>query len=319
MQQPVPGLFVHRATVLDGEAAVGAPALGEVDVPSAGWRSPGPHTATHMIHKAFRELLGETATPDGFGELAGPAALRLPEPAPVPASVMADVEDRVNTLLLDDLEVTARYMSQDEARAIGAMALFGEKYGDRSGWSRSATGRASCAAARTPVGPASSGVVKFLSEASIGSGVRRIEALVGADAYRYLAREHLLLNSISQMVKARPDELTDRIGGLLERVKDAERTITELRRSAVMANIDGTIGKRHDIGSFRVWTYALPDGSTATDLREATNAALQMVVPGLPCRPRRLSGGRQQGLDAGLGQPAGTRTPDSAPGRSWPR
>ncbi len=281
VQQPVPGLFVHRATVLDGEAAVGAPALGEVDVPRRLAISRA-HTATHMIHKAFRELLGETATQMGSENSPGRLRFDFPNPAPVPASVMADVEDRVNTLLLDDLEVTARYMSQDEARAIGAMALFGEKYGDQvrvvsvGDWARELCGGTHTSRS------GQLGVVKFLSEASIGSGVRRIEALVGADAYRYLAREHLLLNSISQMVKARPDELTDRIGGLLERVKDAERTIAELRRSAVMANIDGTIGKRHDIGNFRVWTYALPDGSTATDLREATNAALQMVSQDFP-------------------------------------
>ncbi len=281
VQQPVPGLFVHRATVADGEASVGTSALAEVDVPRRLAISRA-HTATHMIHKAFRELLGETATQMGSENSPGRLRFDFPSPGPVPASVMTDVEDRVNTLLLEDLEVTSQYMSQDEARAVGAMALFGEKYGDQvrvvsvGDWARELCGGTHTSRS------GQLGVVKFLSEASIGSGVRRIEALVGADAYRYLAREHLLLNNISQMVKARPEELTDRIGGLLERVKDAERTIAELRRSAVMANIDGTIGKRHDIGAFRVWTYALPDGSTAADLREATNAALQMVAKDFP-------------------------------------
>jgi alanyl-tRNA synthetase len=195
---------------------------------------------------------------------------------------MNDVEDRVNTLLLDDLEVTAQYMSQEDARAIGAMALFGEKYGDSvrvvsvGDWARELCGGTHTARS------GQLGVVKFLSEASIGSGVRRIEALVGADAYRHLAREHILVTNLSQMVKARPEELTDRIGGLLERLKEAEAAIAKMRKVAVMANIEGTIGTRHDIGDTRVWTYSLPDGSTGADLREATNAALQMVAKDFP-------------------------------------
>jgi alanyl-tRNA synthetase len=125
-------------------------------------------------------------------------------------------------------------------------------------------------------------VVKFLSEASIGSGVRRIEALVGADAYRHLAREHILLNNVAQMVKARPEELTDRIGGLLEKLKEAEATIARMRKAAVMANIEGVIGTRYDIAGARVWTYSLPEGSTAADLRESTSVALQMVAQDVP-------------------------------------
>ena len=192
---------------------------------------------------------------------------------------MNDVEDRVNTLLLDDLEVTAQYMSQEQAREIGAMALFGEKYGDSvrvvsvGDWAREL-----CGGTHTNRS-GELGVVKFLSEASIGSGVRRVEALVGVDAYRYLAREHILLNNLSQMVKARPEELTDRIGGLLlERLKEADSTIARFRKAAVLANIEGTIGTRYDIGDARVWTYEMPPGSSAADLREATNAAMQLVA-----------------------------------------
>ncbi len=281
VQQPVPGLYVHRATVADGEASVGTAAVGEVDLPRRLAISRA-HTATHMIHKAFREILGETATQMGSENSPGRLRFDFPNPAPVPASVMADVEDRVNCLLLENLEVTAAYMSQDEARAIGAMALFGEKYGDTvrvvsvGDWAREL-----CGGTHTQRS-GQLGVVKFLSEASIGSGVRRIEALVGADAYRHLAREHLLLNSVAQMVKARPEELTERIGGLLEKLKEAEATIAKFRKAAVMADIDGIIGTRYDIGSSRVWTFALPDQATAADLREAMTAAQQMVAKDFP-------------------------------------
>jgi alanyl-tRNA synthetase len=281
VQQPVPGLFVHRATVADGEASVGTAAIGEVDVPRRLAISRA-HTATHMIHKAFREILGETATQMGSENSPGRLRFDFPNPAPVPPSVMNDVEDRVNALLLENLEVTAQYMTQDEARAAGAMALFGEKYGDTvrvvsvGDWAREL-----CGGTHTQRS-GQLGVVKFLSEASIGSGVRRIEALVGADAYRHLAREHILLNNVAQMVKARPEELTDRIGGLLEKLKEAEATIAKMRKAAVMTNIEGVIGTRYDIGGARVWTYSLPDGGSAADLRESTSIALQMVAQDIP-------------------------------------
>ncbi|MGB7982229.1 MAG: alanine--tRNA ligase [Candidatus Nanopelagicales bacterium] len=309
VQQPVPGLFVHRATVADGEASVGATALAQVDVPRRLAISRA-HTATHMIHKAFREILGETATQMGSENAPGRLRFDFPSAGPVPASVMTDVEDRVNTLLLEDLEVTAAYMSQEQARAIGAMALFGEKYGDSvrvvsvGDWAREL-----CGGTHTDRS-GQLGVVKFLSEASIGSGVRRVEALVGADAYRFLAREHLLLNNLAQLVKARPEELTDRIGGLLARLKDAENQLSQMRKAAVMTNIEGTIGTRHDIGDVRAWTYLLPEGSSATDLRESTNAALQLVSRDFPVVlvGAAVAGGKvsllvsvnQRGQEAGL-------------------
>ncbi len=281
VQQPVPGLFVHRATVADGHAEVGVGAIGEVDLPRRLAISRA-HTATHMIHKAFREILGETATQMGSENAPGRLRFDFPNPAPVPTRVLADVEDRVNAVLLEDLEVTAAYMSQDQARSVGAMALFGEKYGDRvrvvsvGDWAREL-----CGGTHTNRS-GQLGVVKFLSESSIGSGVRRVEALVGADAYRHLAREHLLLHEVSQLVKARPEELTERIGTLLERLKDAETEIARAKKASLVANIHGIIGLRHDIGGARVWTFAMPEGSTAADLREATTAALQAVATDVP-------------------------------------
>ncbi len=281
VQQPVPGLFVHRATVVDGLAEVGSAAMGEVDIPRRLAISRA-HTATHMIHKAFREILGETATQMGSENSPGRLRFDFPNPTPVPTTVMADVEDRVNTVLLDDLEVTADYMTQDQARAVGAMALFGEKYGDRvrvvsvGDWAREL-----CGGTHTRRS-GQLGVVKFLSESSIGSGVRRIEALVGADAYRHLAREHVLLNEVSQLVKARPEELTERIGTMLERLKEAESAMARTRKASLMANIHGVIGVRHEIGGAYVWTFRVPEGSSAADLREATTAALQSVVKDRP-------------------------------------
>ena len=208
VQMPVPGLWVHRARVLEGEAAVGAPAVGIVDVERRRAISRA-HTATHMIHKTFREMLGDTATQ--MGSENAPGRLRFdPYPKAVPDSLLRDAEERVNTLLLEDMTVSARWMTQPEALEMGAMALFGESTATKCELSPSVTGHMSCVAAPTLTGRVSSGRFVHLG-GSIGSGVRRVEALVGSDAYSYLAREHLLVSALSTMLKTPREDLVDRV------------------------------------------------------------------------------------------------------------
>ena len=192
VQSPVPGVSVHRGRVLNGNVEVGSDALAEIDSERRSAISRA-HTATHMVHKAFREILGETATQAGSENSPGRFRFDFPATGAVSGSVLDDVESRVNTLLLDNLEVTAESMSQAQAKEIGAMALFGEKYGDVvrvvsvGDWARELCGG-------THVERSGQlGVVKLLGESSIGAGVRRVEALVGVDAYKFLAREHILL------------------------------------------------------------------------------------------------------------------------------
>ncbi len=267
VQQPVPGLYVHRGRVLVGEATVGQDAVGAVDLERRRAISRA-HTATHLVHKAFREALGETATQMGSENSPGRFRFDFPLASAVPASVMADVEDRVNGVLADDLAVHAQYMTQDEARAAGAMALFGEKYGDRvrvvsvGDWARELCGGTHAQRCGQV------GLVKFLSEGSIGAGVRRVEAIVGVDAYRFLAREHLLLAQLSEIVKARPEELPERIDAALARLKSAEREIATMRSASLLADIDGVIGLAHEYGDVRMWTFTAPEGTDAAALRE---------------------------------------------------
>jgi alanyl-tRNA synthetase len=267
VQQPVPGLYVHRGRVLTGEAVVGQPVVGAVDLERRRAISRA-HTATHLVHKAFREALGETATQMGSENSPGRFRFDFPLSSAVPPSVMADVEARVNDVLAEDLVVHAEYMSQEAARAIGAMALFGEKYGDSvrvvsvGDWTRELCGGTHAQRSGQV------GIVKFLSEGSIGAGVRRVEAIVGVDAYRFLAREHLLVSQLSDIVKARPEELPERIDAMLVRLKDAERDIGRMRSAALVANIDGLIGEAQDYGDVRMWTFVAPEGTDAGGLRE---------------------------------------------------
>src|SRR3954449_1756192 len=130
VQAPISGLIVHQATVLNGEVTPGLEAHSVVDLARRQSISRA-HTATHMVHKAFREALGETATQAGSENAPGRFRFDFSAAGAVPESVMADVEARVNDVILDDLAVQAEIMSQAEAVRSGAMALFGEKYGDQ--------------------------------------------------------------------------------------------------------------------------------------------------------------------------------------------
>ena len=193
------------------------------------------HTATHMVHKAFREALGETATQAGSENAPGRFRFDFSATGAVPPSVLQDVEARVNDLVLSDLAVEAELMTQEQARDAGAMALFGEKYGDQvrvisvGDWARELCGG-------THAGRSGQlGVIKVLGESSIGSGVRRVEALVGADAYQFLAREHVLVAQLTEALKVRPEELPERVADLVDRLRTAEKEIERVRVQQLLA------------------------------------------------------------------------------------
>ena len=281
VQTPVPGLFVHRGEVVDGELVSGATVTSEVD----GGRRRAisrAHTATHMIHRAFRERLGETATQMGSENAPGRLRFDFPNPAPVPTDVLRDVEQLVNEVLIEDLAVSAQTMTQDEARSMGAMALFGEKYGDRvrvvsvGDWAHELCGGTH--AQRS----GQLGVVTFLSEGSIGAGVRRVEALVGADAYRFLAKEHVLVNRLTELVKAPADQLVERIEKTITSLKEAERDLAKVRSAQLTASVEGIIGEGRDIGPVRLWDFVAPEGTTANDLRELLTKARGRARHGIP-------------------------------------
>jgi alanyl-tRNA synthetase len=233
VQTPISGVVVHSARVAAGEVAVGNDAVALVDVERRRSISRA-HTATHMVHKAFREALGDTATQAGSENAPGRFRFDFAASSAVPESVLHDVEARVNDLVLADLGVRADVMTQEEARASGAMALFGEKYGDEvrvvsvGDWARELCGG-------THAGRSGQlAVVTLLGESSIGAGVRRVEALVGADAYQFLAREHVLVSQLTRSLKVRPEELPERVHGLVEQLRTAEKEISRVRLQALL-------------------------------------------------------------------------------------
>ena len=276
VQQPVPGLYVHRGRVTKGEAVTGLNGIGQVDLLRRKAISRA-HTATHLIHKAFREALGETATQLGSENSPGRLRFDFPSPKPVPQSVLNDVEERVNEVLLSDLGVSAQLMSQDQARAMGAMALFGEKYGDVvrvvsvGDWAHELCGGTH--AQRS----AQLGVIKFLSEQSIGAGTRRVEALVGSDAYQFLAREHLIVSNLQEMLKGKAEELPEKVSSLMERLKDAEKEIEKSRKSQLTGSINDYLKTAHDVNGIKVANFLAEGELTATEVRElVTNVRGQL-------------------------------------------
>jgi alanyl-tRNA synthetase len=281
VQQVVPGLIVHRARVLTGEVRAGETGFGEIDAPRRRAISRA-HTATHLVHQGMRNALGESATQ--AGSLNAPGRLRFDfnTPTAVPPSVLRDVEQQVNEVLTDDLEVRWFVTSQAEARRLGAMALFGEKYGEQvrvvevGDFARELCGGTHVARS------GQLGLVKILSEASIGSGVRRVEALVGTDAVDFMAREHILVSRLAELYRARPDEVADRVEQTIAQLRDAEKELEKLRAQLVLANVGSFADAASDVNGVAVVTVEAPEGTSGNDVRTLAQEIRGRLAAGRP-------------------------------------
>ena len=281
VQSPLPGLIVHRGSVVSGVVKSGAPVVADIDLERRLAISRA-HTATHMVHKAFREALGETATQAGSENAPGRFRFDFPSTSAVPVSVLNDVESRVNELLIADLQVHAQVMSQDAAKAMGAIALFGEKYGDQvrvvsvGDWAKELCGGTHVARS------GQLGLVKLLSESSIGAGVRRVEALVGHDAYQYLAREHVLLNSLTEIIKgARADELPQRISELVEKMKSMEKELSAVRSAKALAATSQIANKAKKVRDINLIVEQLESEIAVDDMRSIAINLREKVKSGV--------------------------------------
>jgi alanyl-tRNA synthetase len=267
VQAPVEGLSVHRGTVVSGEVQLDAPVLAQVDITRRRAVARA-HSATHLVHAGIRRALGTSAAQ--AGSLNAPGRLRFDFTSPggaVAPSVLTDVEDEVNEVLLRSLPVTADVMSRQDARNAGAVAMFGEKYGDAvrvvtiGDYSKELCGGTHVC------NSADIGLIKLLSEASIGAGVRRVEALVGLDAFRFLAREHVLVGQLAEQFKARPEELPERIGAVAERLRAAERELERLRAGAVLSSAGALAESAEQIGATALVAAETGEGVSGADLR----------------------------------------------------
>ncbi|HEY5018540.1 MAG TPA: alanine--tRNA ligase, partial [Streptosporangiaceae bacterium] len=312
VQAPVPGLIVHLGVVSSGEVVVGALAEAIVDTQRRRAISRS-HTATHMVHRAIRGALGDAAAQAGSENAPGRLRFDFTASGAVPVAVLRDVEDEVNQVLIDDLEVRAFVTPIDEARSMGAIALFGEKYGDEvrvvevGSYSRELCGGTHVAHS------GQLGLIKILGESSIGTGVRRVEALVGTDAFRYLARESVLVSQLTEQLKTRREDLPDRVAALVSRVRDAERDLERVRSAQILGAAAELAEGAEDVGPVAFVIHQVPDGTSADDIRKLAldvrgrlpqQRAAAVVIAGVPAdRPAVVvavnEAGRALGLAAG--------------------
>ncbi|MFC7549825.1 alanine--tRNA ligase [Plantactinospora sp. GCM10030261] len=281
VQQPIPGLIVHKARVVRGEVRSGETGYAEIDASRRRAISRS-HTATHLVHQTMRNFLGASATQ--AGSLNAPGRLRFDfnTPTGVAPSVLHDVEQQINEVLLDDLEVHAFITSQEEARRLGAMALFGEKYGDQvrvvevGDYARELCGG-------THVSRSGQlGLVKILSESSIGSGVRRVEALVGIDAFGFLAREHLLVSRLAELYRVPTDQVADRVEQTVTQLRDAEKELEKLRAQLVLGGAGTLAAQARDVRGIAYVGTEAPEGAGGNDVRTLAQEIRGKIDPARP-------------------------------------
>ena len=312
VQRPVKGLIVHRVRVKQGELLSGAPVLAAVD---AEWRIGAcqAHSGTHVMHAALRQVLGPTALQSGSYNKPGYLRLDFAWQSGLSQQVRADIEEAANQAIRKDLNVSATIMPLSKAREIGALALFGETYDEQAvrvvemggPWSRELCGG-------THVQHASQiGLITMTGESSVGSGVRRVEAFVGIEAFRYLAKERSLVMGLSDALKVQPDQLPDRINKLLAQLKAAEKQIADLKSQTVLSDVNNIVAKSHDMWGVGYIAHRA-DGVAGNDLRtlalEIRNRvqntpSVVAVVGGSVDKPSVVivttEGARDCGLDAG--------------------
>ena len=268
VQKPIKGLISHTAQVRSGQVRVGVQATTVVD-PLYRAQAAQAHSATHLVHAALRQVLGSTAHQSGSLNKAGYMRLDFTWNEALSPETRSEIEDISNAAILADHAVVTREMAIDEAKSLGAMALFGEKYGDvvrmvdiGGPWSREL-----CAG--THVTHSSQiGLINIVSEASVGSTNRRIESLVGVEAFTSLAAERAIVNELSASLKSPRDQVATRVADLIANLKSAEKRIAEFESQAVREQIPTLLAKAAPVGAVTAIVEHVTGVGSADDLRE---------------------------------------------------
>ena len=294
VQRPVAGLISHTVQVTTGTVSVDDAATTVVDAANRRAARQA-HSATHLVHAALRDTLGPTATQAGSLNRAGYMRFDFAWSQALSTDTRSEIEEITNRAVQDALEVTTRIVSLDEAKEAGAMALFGEKYGDvvrmvdiGGPWSREL-----CAGTHV-ASSAEIGLVSLVGESSVGASNRRIEALVGADAFRELAAERAIVSQLTSSLKTPREQLPERIADLASSLKAAEKRIAQFEAKERAGQVPAIADAATRTGSFRLAAQSLGDLASADDLRDlvigvrdrlgsdAAVVALGAVVNGRP-------------------------------------
>lgn len=252
------GLIMHFGKVVEGSVSEGESLVAEINV-SRREETMRNHSATHLLHKALRTVLGNHVTQ--AGSLVTPDRLRFDFThfeAMTPQE-LEQTEKMVNKAIYSYLDVTCREMSIDEAKQKGAMALFGEKYGD---WVRVVSmGDFSielCGGTHVQ-NTSEIGIFKIVSESGVASGVRRIEAITGLKVYELLKTKEALIAQVSSQLKTKEENLAERLESQLNEFKEAKREINQLKSKIMKDNMGEILSNKEAVGELQLLTYAFED------------------------------------------------------------
>lgn len=277
VQKPVKGLITHRAIVRSGEISVGDKVLTKVD---ATWRlgAAQAHSATHVVHAALRQVLGPSALQSGSYNKPGYMRLDFSWNSSLSMDTRSEIEEISNLAIRQDLAVSAQYMSLPEAKAWGAVALFGETYDESvrviqigGPWSRELCGG-------THVSRSSQiGLVSITNESSVGSGSRRLEANVGLEAIASFNRDRYLLHEIAEQLKTNPGSSLDRVSQLLVELKEKQRLLAQAEAKALLTLVPELINSSKTVGNIRLIAQQVQDVTSSDALRDLTIAIRDRV------------------------------------------
>jgi alanyl-tRNA synthetase len=265
-ERPVPGLVLHRVRVKRGALRIGQPVRASVDASRRRMTAKN-HTATHLLHAALRQTLGDHVKQ--AGSLVAPDRLRFDFThfSPLTPQEIDRIEEAVNAQVWENRGVATRVMGLDDALASGAMALFGEKYGEQvrvvsvQDFSTELCGG-------THVGATGEiGLFKIVSQGGVAAGVRRVEAVTGPGAYQHVKREERVLTETAARLKARPMELADKVDKLAEAARDLEREVQRLQARVLGGTLERLLESAVDVNGVRV-LGALIEAADSKGMRE---------------------------------------------------
>ncbi|WP_055404774.1 MULTISPECIES: alanine--tRNA ligase [unclassified Mycobacterium] len=260
-------LWVHRVNVESGEFVEGDTVVAAVDPEWRRGATQG-HSGTHMVHAALRQVLGPNAVQAGSLNRPGYLRFDFNWQGALSDEQRTQVEEVTNQAVQADFEVHTFTEQLEKAKAMGAMAMFGEAYPDRVRVVEIGGPFSLELCGGTHVhNSAQIGPVTILGESSVGSGVRRVEAYVGLDSFRHLAKERALMAGLASSLKVPSEEVPARVAGLVERLKAAEKELERVRLAGARAAATNAAAGAERIGNVRVVAQRMSAGMTAGDLR----------------------------------------------------
>ncbi len=283
------GVFVHLATVTDGTVKLGTPALLSVDR-TRRTRLRANHSATHLLHEALRHVLGTHVAQKGSLVAQDRLRFDFSHPKPISDAELAEVETMANEIILQNAPVTTRLMAVDEAIAEGAMALFGEKYGDevrvvsmgtalhgdKAGKSYSTELCGGTHVRQT----GDIGLVRILAEGAVASGVRRMEAVTAGDARAYLDEQDRRMKAVAAMLKTTPSEVLTRVESLVDERRKLERELTEARKQLALGG-SGSSSATSELVNGVAFSGKAVTGVQPKDLKPLADDAKKQIGSGV--------------------------------------